>query len=136
MKMASIQKQITVKTSIQNVWDALRDVGALHTRLVPGFVLDTKLEPGARVVTFANGRVVREEILSIDDETHRVAWAVLGGSLTHYNAAAQAFAEPDGGTRVVWTADLLPDSAKKGVDEMMTYGMAAMQKALERQGQG
>lgn len=41
------------------VWDAARDVGALHTRLVPGFAVDTQLEEGARIVTFANG-VVRE----------------------------------------------------------------------------
>ena len=48
------------------VWSAVRDIGALHTRLVPGFVTDTKLEPGARVVTFVNG-VLREPIVALDD---------------------------------------------------------------------
>ena len=42
---------------------AVRDIGALHTRLVPGFVTDVKLEPGARVVTFGNGTVAREVIV-------------------------------------------------------------------------
>ncbi|HTZ59877.1 MAG TPA: SRPBCC family protein [Acidobacteriaceae bacterium] len=132
--MASIQKQITVKAKVDDVWDALRDVGALHTRLVPGFVVDTKLEPGARVVTFANGMVAREEILSVDDSTRRVAWTVNGGALKHYNGSAQAFEEPDGRTRIIWIADLLPDSARESIDAMMTHGMAAMQNALDKLG--
>jgi len=59
--MATIRREITVAANVNRVWDALSDIGALHTRLVPGFVLDTKLEPGARVVIFANGRVAREQ---------------------------------------------------------------------------
>ena len=51
--MASIREEMVIDASPDAVWDALRDVGALHTRLVPGFVTDTRLEPGARVVTFA-----------------------------------------------------------------------------------
>jgi hypothetical protein len=47
---------------------ALRDVGALHTRLVPGFVVDTRLEAGARIVTFANGMTVREQIVTVDED--------------------------------------------------------------------
>jgi hypothetical protein len=55
--MAAIRKEILTAARPERVWDALRDVGALHTRLVPGFVVDTRLEPGARIVTFANGMV-------------------------------------------------------------------------------
>ena len=58
--MASIRKEISTSATPEQVWDALRDVGALHTRLVPGFVTDTRMEPGARIVTFGNGKVVRE----------------------------------------------------------------------------
>jgi hypothetical protein len=58
--MATIRKEISIAARAEEVWDAVRDVGALHTRLVPGFVIDTRLEPGARIVTFANGMVARE----------------------------------------------------------------------------
>lgn len=132
--MASIRKEIVVRASLSQVWDALRDIGALHTRLVPGFVTDTKLEPGCRIVTFANGHVVREQIVTVDDEAHRVVWSATGGMLTHHNGAAQAFAESDGRTRIVWTADLLPDSAADTVSAMMDHGMAAMQSTLDRLG--
>ena len=55
--MGSICKKILTKAAIEDVWSAIRDIGALHTRLVPGFVTDTRVEPGARIVTFGNGMV-------------------------------------------------------------------------------
>jgi hypothetical protein len=131
-RMASIRKEILTAAHPDQVWDALRDVGALHTRLVPGFVVDTKLKPGERIVTFRNGMVVREPIVSIDDRARRVAWAAIGGPLTHYNASAQVFADALNQTRVVWIADLLPDEAAPVVEGMMTEGMAAMKTALDR----
>src|SRR5437773_12002993 len=94
--MASIRKEIPLESSAENVWAAVRDVGALHQRLVPGFVVDTRLEEGARIVTFGNGMVVRELIVDLDDESRRLAWPARGGRLTHHNAAVQAFAD---GTR-------------------------------------
>ena len=42
--MASVSVEITTKASPETVWDAIRDIGALHTRLVPGFVVHTELE--------------------------------------------------------------------------------------------
>ena len=73
--MASIRREARIAAKVETAWSALRDVGALHTRLVPGFVTDTKLEPGARVVTFGNGMVVKELLLDVDDAAHRVAWS-------------------------------------------------------------
>ena len=130
--MASIRKEIVTRARPAEVWDAVRDIGALHTRLVPGFVIATRLEPGARVVTFANGTTVREPIVTIDEQDRRLVWSAVGGSLTHYNASAQVVAEPDGSSRVVWIADLLPDEAARSVEGMMDAGMVAMKAALDR----
>jgi len=94
--MASIHREILIDAPPAQVWDAVRDVGALHTRLVPGFVVDTKLEDGARVVTFGNGMVVRELIIDVNDETHRIAWAAVGTAMTHHNASFQVFTESRG----------------------------------------
>ena len=73
--MATIRKEVEIRASPERVWEALRDIGALHTRLVPGFVTDTSLEPGARIVTFGNGMVVRELIVAIEDGESRVVWS-------------------------------------------------------------
>jgi hypothetical protein len=130
--MASIRKEIHTSASPEQAWDALRDVGALHTRLVPGFVVDTRLEPGERIVTFGNGMVIREPIIDVNDEMRRVAWSAIGGPLTHYNASAQVFRNADNQTSIVWIADLLPNEAAGQIGLMMEQGMAVMKATLDR----
>jgi carbon monoxide dehydrogenase subunit G len=129
--MASIRKEFPVDAAPDDVWDALRDVGALHTRLVPGFVVDTRMDGGARIVTFGNGMVARELIVTVDDAERRLVWAATGGALSHHNASAQVFAAGDG-TRLVWIADLKPDGAAPTVRAMIEQGASAMQRALAR----
>ena len=129
--MASIRKEIAVKASPEASWDAVADIGALHTRLVPGFVVDTRLEPGARIVTFGNGAVVREPIVTLDAAARRLVWSAEGGRASHYNAAVQVLADQEG-ARVVWTIDLLPDSLKDEIAAAMDLGLAAMQRTLNR----
>ncbi len=129
--MASIRKQVHIDATVAKVWEALRDVGALHTRLVPGFVTDTKMDGNARVVTFANGQVAREEIVSVDDNLRRVAWAILDPPFQHYSGVA--WVEPEvGGARFVWTADLLPNDMAERVDALMSAGIQVIKKTLER----
>lgn len=133
-EMASIRREILTRAKPGDVWSALRDVGSLHTRLVPGFVTDTRLEPGARVVTFGNGMVVRELIVTVDEAEHRIVWSAVGGSLTHHNGSAQVFSDVGGFTKVVWIADLLPDEAAGLISTMMDEGMRVMKQTLDRLG--
>ena len=132
--MVSIRKEIHVGASPDAAWAAIRDVGALHHRLVPGFVVDTKLEPGARIVTFGNGMVVQELIVDLDDAARRLVWSARGGQLAHHNASVQVFAPAGGGATVVWICDLLPDAARGTIDAMMTQAMAIMQRTLDALG--
>jgi hypothetical protein len=129
--MASIRKEIRIDVPVERVWDALKDVGALHTRLVPGFVKDTVLEGDSRVVVFSNGMTVREDIVSVDAAQRRVAWAVVGQQFRHYNGAAWVEADPKGGSRFVWTADLLPNEMASQVEQMMTTGIAVVRQTME-----
>jgi len=133
--MASIRREITIDVPVEKAWDALRDVGALHRRLVRGFVTGVAMgeekDDGVRVVTFANGQVARERILDVDDEARRVAWSAEGGRLTHYSASAQVFADGDARCRFVWIADLWPNDAAPQVSAMIEAGIAAAKKTLE-----
>ena len=129
--MATIRKEITTTAKPDQVWAAIQDIGALHTRLVPGFVVDTKLEPGARIVTFANGITVRERIVTIDDQAKRLVWSVVSERFTHHNGSLQVFVNADGETNVVWIADLLPDEAAAMSSQIMDHGMSAMKTALD-----
>ena len=131
--MASVTQEIITSARPEHVWDAIRDIGALHTRLVVGFVLDTRLEPGARIVTFKNGVVVREPIVTVDEQARRLVWSSDVPKLTHYNASVQVFEVDGQRSRVVWIADFLPDDAQAWVAGMIGEGMAAMKATLDAQ---
>jgi hypothetical protein len=130
--MASIHKEIRIRARPETVWEAVRDVGAVHTRLAPGFVVDTRLEADARVVTFANGLVARELIVDIDDGARRLVWAVVGGRLRHHNASMQVFADGAEHSRAVWIADLLPHELAGDIGAMIEQGLGVMKQTLER----
>lgn len=129
--MASVRREVVIEVSPEQLWAAVRDVGALHTRLVAGFVTDCRLEGEARVVTFANGMVARELIVDLNEADRRLVWAAVGGRLTHHNASAQVFAEGAGRCRLVWTADFLPNELAPAIQAMIEQGILAMKKTLE-----
>jgi carbon monoxide dehydrogenase subunit G len=133
--VASIYREIRIDADPETVWDALRDVGALHQRLAPGFVTDVHLEEGARVVTFGNGLVARELIVDLDDRARRLVWSVVGGRMTHHNASAQVFPEGEGRSRFVWIADLLPHEVAPAIAAMMDQGLAVIKRTLEKKPQ-
>lgn len=128
--MASIRLEMTLRARSDAAWDAVRDVGAIHTRLAPDFVTGVKLEGDARIVTFANGMTAKELIVDVDDAARRLVWAVVEGRPTHHNGSIQIFSEGDG-CRLVWIADILPNELAKPIGAMMRQGMDAMKRKLE-----
>src|SRR5579863_3094712 len=106
--MASIHKDSAIEAHPDDAWDAVRDFGALHTRLVPGFVLDSRIEGDARIVTFANGTVARELLVDCDDARRRLVYAAISERVRHYSASVQVSAGSDTPTEVSWTVDVLP----------------------------
>ena len=129
--MASLHKEILINAPASELWRAVRDVGALHTRLVPDFVTDCKVEGEDRVVTFFNGQVARESIISNDDERKRLCWAILGGFAKHYHAVMHVIAEGDK-ARVTWDSDFLPHALSDTIAGLQEAGLAAMKKNFER----
>lgn len=129
--MATIFRQFTVAAQADPVWSAFRDVGAVHTRLARGFVADCVLNGDVRTVTFANGLIARERIVTIDDAARRVAYSVIDGQPTHHNASFQVIDTGARGCRVIWIADLLPDELAQPIGHMMEMGCEAMRKTLE-----
>ena len=130
--MATLRHEFVVDAAPALVWDALRDFGAVHTRLAPGFVVACEMEQGGEVrhITFANGYDVRERLVGIDEQARRIAYTVVGGKAAHHHASAQVLPESDGRTRFVWITDVLPHEAGGPIGAMMALGAAAMTKAL------
>jgi polyketide cyclase/dehydrase/lipid transport protein len=134
--MASIRKELIVDAPADHVWAALRDIGQVHTRLAREFVIDTRLDGDSRLVTFANGEVVRERIVDIDDRARRLAYAVVDWRTTHHNASFQVTPDGDGRSRLTWITDLLPDSLAGLVGGFVGQGCVAIKRTLETSAAG
>jgi hypothetical protein len=131
--MASLQKDIQLGARPDQVWDAVRDFGALHTRLVPGFVLDTRLDgDDARIVTFASGTVLRELLVDCDETRRRLVYAIISERVKHYSASVQVFDDHDGRSRLLWIIDFLPNDIAPYIGGQMDQAVLAMQKAFGR----
>jgi carbon monoxide dehydrogenase subunit G len=131
MAMASINKEIHVRRNHDEVWDAIRDVGAIHQRLVPGFVVDCRLEGDSRYLTFGNGMTIRELIVDIDEQRQRHSWSAQGAPFAHHNASIQVFAEGDNTSRLVWIADVMPHEIAGEIAVMIEQGLDTMKVTLE-----
>jgi polyketide cyclase/dehydrase/lipid transport protein len=130
--MATVRKEFQVAVRAEQAWDAVRDFGALHKRLVPGFVTATHVEGNDRVVTFFTGTVLRERLVTLDDEQRRLVWSIVDGPYSHHNGAMQVFADKDGGCHLVWTTDLLPHEVATRTSELMEQGSKVIKQTLER----
>jgi len=136
--MATIYKEIDIDAPAAKVWSALRDFGALHQRLAPGFVTACRIDADAnskgdiRVVTFFNGNEIREQLVGLDDQVQRIAYTVVGGKATHHHASAQVIADNATRCRFVWITDVLPDEFAVPIAAMMERGAAVMKSTLEK----
>jgi hypothetical protein len=95
-------------------------------------VIETKLEPGARLVTFNNGTTVKELILGVDDERMRLAYSIVGIPVVHYSASLQVVFHGNTECVMVSTTDLLPDEAASRVAPMVEQSPQAMKHTLEQ----
>ena len=128
--MASIHNDVSLPAPARDVWDAVRDFGALHQRLVPGFVTACARDGDARIVTFANGSVAREMLIDCDDARQRLVYAINNERLKHYSASVQVITEDEAKCRLVWIIDMLPNELAPYVQEQTKAAVIAMHKAF------
>ena len=130
--MASIHKDIALDAHPDDVWSAVRDFGAVHTRLAPGFVTDARLDGDARIVTFANGNVAREQLVDCDEARRRLVYAIANERVSHYSASVQVIADGEAQSRLIWIVDVLPNEIAPYIDAQMDLGARAVQNAFRR----
>jgi hypothetical protein len=128
--MATVRREVVIERPPEYSWDAVRDFGALHQRLVRGFVTAVELDGTTRTVTFSNGTQAREVLVDLDEESRRLVYAVVGGRLTVHSASVQVSAEGKG-TRIVWISDFLPNELQPYIAGQMDLAVEAMKQTLE-----
>src|ERR1700680_589947 len=130
--MASIHKDISIDARPDDGWAAVRDFGNLHKRLVPGFVLDARLEGEARIVTFANGTIARELKVDCDEARRRLVYAAISERVKQHSASVQVVADGDARSRLIWIVDVLPHDIAPYIGGQRDQAALAMQTALGR----
>jgi carbon monoxide dehydrogenase subunit G len=128
--MASVTEEIAISAPAEFVWAMIRDFGAVQ-QLVPGFLVDCRLDGDARIVTFANGRVARELLVDIDDKARRLVYAEPTEPFITRNASLQVFAEDENRCRVTWIIDVLPSTFADVMRENMQNALAIMKRSVE-----
>jgi len=129
--MASIQKEFGVAATADDVWDAVRDFAAVHTRLAPGFVTDSVMDDDSRLVTFSNGASARELLVDCDDTKRRLVYAVISERIRQHSASVQIAEDGERRSRFVWIVDVLPNEIAPYISGQMDLSIAAMKKKLE-----
>jgi Polyketide cyclase / dehydrase and lipid transport len=130
--MATIRKEIRLDARPDDVWDAVRDFHAVHQRLAPGFVVESKPDgDDARIVTFFNGAVAREILVGVDEAARRLAYCIPEGlpGCTHHSASAEVIADGHG-CRFVWLTDVLPHELTDLIEPMMERGADVLKATL------
>lgn len=128
--MATIVREVDISASAATVWDAVRDVGAVNRRLVPGLVIAVTFDSGVRRVTFANGLELEELIVGIDEALRRVAYTALNRA-QHHHASMQVMAKDDTHCRFLWITDVLPDAVAERFSAVMDQAMPIIARTLE-----
>ena len=126
--MASVIMECRLNCPPERAWALLSDVAAPQ-KAFPGVLTDARMENDERIVTFANGAVVRERIVSVDPVRRRIAYVVTGGRFSQHAAAMQILDDGEY-CRLLWASDFLPDEVAPLVEALMGQGMEALTRVL------
>jgi hypothetical protein len=130
--MALLRTEISIAAGPADVWDVIRDFAAGPLRMAPGFVVGCEADADVRVVTFADGVVVHERFVELDDAERRIVYGLVGGSVQPDHDTAQMQVVPeDGGCRFIWTRELRPDELAPGFQIAMDRGAEVIKRTLE-----
>ncbi len=136
--MASIRTEFVINVNAARVWQVIGDWADGPLRMARGLVVSSDAEGTMRVVTFANGMIARERMVSRDDEDRRIVYSMVGDTVRpeHDNAVMQI--APDGADRCrfIWTRDVLPDELAESLRAGMEEAGTVITRTLEEDALG
>jgi Polyketide cyclase / dehydrase and lipid transport len=129
--MALLRTEISIAAAPDAVWEVIRDFATGPQRMAPGFVVGCRADVDVRIVTFADGTVVHERFLGLDDGERRIRYGVVGGSVHPDHDTAEMRVVPEGGgCRLVWTHDVRPDALGPAFQASMDRGAEVIRSTL------
>lgn len=129
--MALLRTEISIAAAPDAVWEVIRDFATGPRNMAPGFVVECEADADVRVVTFADGTVVHERFLGLDDDERRIRYGVVGGAVRPEHDVAEMQVVQDGdGSRFRWTRDVRPDELGPGFRASMERGAEVIRRTL------
>ena len=131
--MASIRTEHVIDADAAHVWKTIGDWENGPADMAPGLVVSSRAEGPVRVVAFADGRVVRERLVTRDDDARRIVYSVIGDTMRpdHDNAVMHVMSEREGRCRFVWSRDVLPDELAEPLLAAMRAAGAVIKRTFE-----
>lgn len=128
--MATIRHEQRIAVPAEKAWGLLRQA-ELADRLFSPVLVSCTMQDDVRIVTFANGLVASEQIITIDDADQRLAYYVMGEMFEHHSASMQIVPVDDGNCRFIWISDFLPEDLAETVQPLVTQGSNALARNIE-----
>jgi hypothetical protein len=134
--MASIRIEIDIEADAAQVWEVIGDWADGPARMAPGYVRSSRATDDVRVVTFADGFVARERLITRDDEARRIVYSLIGDTAApeHDNAVMRVVPDGPGRCRLHWARDVLPADAAQPLSAAMHEAAPIIKRALESGG--
>ena len=131
--MGTIWWEDHLEVPAEAAWALLRRVELAHEIFAPVLV-DGRMDGEIRTVTFANGLVVRERIVDLDEARRRIAYTVLDGLFEHHAASMQIVPVDTETCRFVWITDFLPADKAAMVQPLVEQGSSAFARNIVSRG--
>ena len=136
--MASIRTEFLIGVDAAGVWQVIGDWADGPVRMARGLVVSSNPEGTVRVVTFANGMIARERLVTREDDARRIVYSMVGDTVRpeHDNAVMQIVPDGTDRCRFIWTRDILPDELAGPFRASMEQAGAVIKRTLEEDAQG
>jgi Polyketide cyclase / dehydrase and lipid transport len=131
--MASIRTEFPIDVDASRVWQVIGDWADGPVRMARGLVVSSDAEGTVRVVTFADGMIAREQLVTREDDARRIVYSMVGDTVRpeHDNAVMQIVPEGADRCRFIWTRDVLPDELAESLRAAMEDAGAVIKRTLE-----
>jgi carbon monoxide dehydrogenase subunit G len=137
--MASIKKEITINAAPDKIWEiagVFETIHEWHPAAESVEMVEGEEEP-RRLITLADGSIVDERLVSLDDVKCSQTYTILESPIPLTNYFATISVQPEGtGSRVTWSANYDPNPGEDAacveiVSGIFESGLEALKQQLE-----
>ncbi len=126
--MATIYLETELAVGPDKLWASLRNVGAVSELL--NIVAESSVTGDQRSCTMADGAVLTETILGVDEDNRRVAYTITDSPfpIEVHAASMQVLDAGKGRSTFRWITDVKPDALAEGLSPMLAGAITGMEE--------